>query len=412
MSPRPRKAILALIAALAAASAGTLGADGHDWRAERWTVEPFTQTLSGGPDAGPVRESGRPVRSLCQLPDGRLVLAFGQQIDIVDGEGMRWPLAGDGVPGFRDGAAERARFRMGIRAHYSLYQIFCADDGSVLVPDSGNGRVRRLRESGGRWLVETIAGGGTLRLRAGQSTPATKARLGGTLAVAEAADGTIYIATPGVYYRLRDGILTNMGGWPPSAARFPGSGKPVRLNPFAGDVGTSGLVHFVSRTPDVVIRIDRQGRAHHVAGVTGWRRKPHHLGDLTPREAFFDTPSSAYADVRDEAMFLAGGDEYNVRRVPTDGRGTTATLMQDGRWHLLPRHPNRYRGAAVFRPRFRGEPPALRILRIAPLVGRDRAGHLYAKMNHWSGMTQYVEGQGLLPTRIFHLRRTATEGGR
>ncbi len=406
-----RPAATVLLACAASAIPGHAAAGSHDWRAERWTVEPFAQTLSGGPEAGPLQETGRPVAAMCQLPDGRLVLAFGQQIDIVDHEGMRWPLAGDGVPGFRDGPAETARFRLGIGAYYSLYRIFCADDGSVLIPDSGNGRIRRLFERGGRWRVETIAGGGSRRLRRGGSGPAGEIALSGTLAVAQARSGDIYIATPGIYYRLRDGVLTHMGGWPPSAARFPASGRPVRLNPFASGVDASGLVHFVSRTPDVVIRIDVAGRARHVAGVTGWRRKPHHLGDGPPREAYFDTPSSACGDVRGEAVFLAGGDEYNVRRVPTDGRGTTATLMQDGRWHVLPKHPNRYRGAAVFRPGFDGGPAeGLRILRLSPLVGCDREGHLYARLNHWSGMTQYVEGHGLLPTRVFRLRRRVPDG--
>ena len=403
MSPRPRKATLALAAALAAASAGTLGADGHDWRAERWTVEPFTQTLSGGPRYGPIEQSGWPPGVICESPDGELFLAYRQQIDIVDRDGMRWRLAGDGIPGFRDGPAERARFRLGIGAHYGMHQPFCADDGSVLLPDSGNGRVRRLHKRDGRWWVETIAGGGRRRLRPGEEAPASNVRLGGTLAVAQARDGTIYIATPGALYALREGKLRNMGGWPASVARKKGS--PVRLNPVSGDVDGTGQVLFFSRTPDVVVAIGDDGRPRHVAGVTGWKRKPHHLGDGPPREAYFDTPGNGYADPRAAAAFVGGGDEYNFRRVPTDRRGTTATLMQDGRWHVLPKHPNHYRGAAVFRPAAGRNKKGLRVLMIGGPLGRDRSGALYARLKHWSGMTHFVEGRGLLTTRVFRIRR-------
>ena len=141
------------------------------------------------------------------------------------------------------------------------------------------------------------------------------------------------------------------------------------------------------------------------AGVTAWRRKPHHLGDGPPREAYFDTPGNGFADPSAAAAFVGGGDEYDVRRVPTDGRGTTATLMQDGRWHVLPKHPNHYRGAAVFRPSARGDEKRLRVLLIGAPLGRDRSGALYVRLKHWSGMTQYVEGRGLLTTRIFRIRR-------
>ncbi len=403
-SPSRRAMPLLLVVGLAVASPLLAG---EAWLQERWTVEPFTQTLSGGPRYGPLAQSGWPAGSTCQAPDGHLFMAYRQQIDIVDRHGFRWALAGDGQPGFRDGPAEQARFRLGMGAHYGMYQIFCAEDGSVLLPDAGNGRIRRLVERNGRWHVETLAGGGRYRLRPGDERPAGEVRLGGTLAVAQAPDGTIYIGTPGGYLRLREGRLRHMGPWPRSAVRFPGSGKPVRLNPFGADVDGAGQVLFFSRTPDVVVRIRADGRAEHVAGVTGWRRKPHHLGDGPPLEAFFDTPGNSFADPQAAAAFVGGGDEYNIRRVPTDGHGTTATLMQDGRWHRLPRHPNAgYRGGAVFRPGHRPGPgERLRVLMIGALYGRDRRGALLARLKRWSGMSLYVEGRGLLPTRLYRIRR-------
>src|SRR5262245_61973175 len=82
------------------------------WMDEEWIVEPFTSALGGGPGTGPSIESGRSVDSLCGDEEGNLYLAHEQMIDIITPDGIRRHLAGTGEPGFRDGPASQARFRL------------------------------------------------------------------------------------------------------------------------------------------------------------------------------------------------------------------------------------------------------------------------------------------------------------
>ena len=45
------------------------------------------------------------------------------------------------------------------------------------------------------------------------------------------------------------------------------------------------------------------------------------------------------------------------------------------------------------------------------LLGRDAQGNLYGMLSPWLGMTQFVEGEGLLGTRVFRLQRSVPGGG-
>ena len=181
-----------------------------------------------------------------------------------------------------------------------------------------------------------------------------------------------------------------------------------------GDSDAAGNVYFVSRTPHAVIRVTPAGELQHLAGrVT--REKAHQLaGDGPPREAYFNTPTSIAAQPDGSAIYVCGGDEYDIRRIPADGGGTTATLMQNGQWYRASVHPNKSRGPAVVKPDAKGKlkPDGdLTIFMVSHLLGRDAQGNLYGSLNHWSGMTQFVEGEGLLGTRVFRLQRSMPGGG-
>jgi hypothetical protein len=84
----------------------------------------------------------------------------------------------------------------------------------------------------------------------------------------------------------------------------------------------------------------------------------------------------------------------------------------NGRWYVMPVHPNRNRGEAIFDPTLSGksrvEGGPLTNLVVSPLVGRDGEGNLFGKMNRWSGRTQDVAGSGMLPTQVFEIRRETT----
>ncbi len=379
---------------------------------EQWLVEPFTQALSGGPNTGPVVEAGSSVHSLCADSQGNLYLAQNQRIDIVTTDGIRRHLAGTGDPGYRDGPAPQARFRLGFGAYYNAYNIACGSGGDVFVADSGNRRIRRVFEKDGRWFVATWAGGGTLRLRKGQSAGTSQVALGGTISVAVTPKGEVVVATNSGAFRVSpdDETITYLGAWPNSTARKPG--RPPALNIMMGDADRHGNAYFVSRTPSVVVKVDPTGAITHLAGIVFPERKPDEIGDGPPREAYFNTPTSLATAPDGSNVYVCGGDEYDIRRVPTDGVSSTATLMQNGRWYRASVHPNKSRGAAVFLPDAQGRlrpDGKLTDLMASHLVGRDGAGNLYALIYRWTAMTQYVEGDGLLPTRVFRLRRVTEE---
>ncbi|NMG76001.1 hypothetical protein [Aromatoleum diolicum] len=383
-----------------------------DWRQERWVVEDFTKVLGEGPDGGPVAQAGGDVHSMCADQMGRLFLSSGQFIDVVTAEGMRSRVAGTGQPGYRDGPAHEAQFRLGFKSYYGAHNLACGPNG-VFVSDGGNRRIRRLHKRDGKWQVDTWAGGGKRRMKPGDTAAPQEVMFRGTISVAVTTSGQVTVADDGGYFRVSpDGrTIRYVGPWPATMA--PKTNVAPKLNVMMGDADSRGSVYFVSRTPHFVVRIDPDDAAVHLAGRFVETRTRLSIGDGPPREAFFDTPSSLAVQPDGSAVYVCGGDEYDIRRVPADGTGTTATLMNNGRWGIASVHPNRSRGPAVVKAgaggRLRPE-GELTGLMVSHLIGRDAEGNLYGSINFWTGMTQFVEGHGLLGTRIFRLRREPARG--
>ncbi len=378
----------------------------EDWRNERWTVEAFTQALGGGPETGPVEHSGASVSSMCADERGNLYVADGQYIDIVTGDGLRYHLAGTGRAGYRDGSGHLAQFRMGIGIAYSPFNIACTPDGRVFIADIGNAAVRQLQWNESRVVVTTVIGG-KLANRETYDAPTLK----GALSVAyRAIDGHLIVAMPAgaLDFDPKTKRIQKLGKWPIYDPSDPE--RLWRFSPFMGDADNYGNSYFVSRNPDAVVRIGADGSIKHIAGlIRRGGKKPHHIGDGPPLEAYFDTPNSLVADPSGQAVYVNGGDEYDIRRVPTDLKSTTATLMSDGRWYLSPIHPNALRGAAVFSSMVADTKSTDRSdLMVTQLVGRDWTGNLYGRLAPWRGATQVKDGVPLT-TRIFRIRRLSED---
>ena len=115
------------------------------------------------------------------------------------------PVAGNGSRGFSGdgGPATQAALNY---AHLAL-----APNGSVLVADSYNHRIRRVGTDG---IISTLAGTGVAGY-SGDGGPATQAALNVTWGVAAAPDGGVLIADYG-NHRIRrvrpDGIITTLAG--------------------------------------------------------------------------------------------------------------------------------------------------------------------------------------------------------
>ncbi len=415
MASNGLQALGAGIASLSLAALCCVPVTGSAWEQESWEVQPFSRALGGGPETGPVVEAGNGASALCGDRQGNLFLISGQYVDIVTPEGMRFHLAGTGFPGYRDGPARQAEFRFSMssnRAHYGRHNIACAEDGTVYVADDGNNRVRRIFRSKSGWQVDTLAGGGSRKLAAGESAEPTEVDIRNRPIVAVTPDGTVYIGSRMGYFTVpKDGgKITFSGRW--SDAGFSGAGK-IQPSLVMADADRLGNVYYVSRGPDVVIKIPADGKPVHIGGIIHrGAKKPFHIGDGPPREVFYDSPAGMVADPDGSAVYLGGGDEYELRRNPADGSGETRTLLQNGRWGSFPKHPNNYSGPAIFTPgREKGgeQDASLKAFMIGHIIGRDYDGGIYIHLPPWRGSTQYVENSGLLPSGIFRLQRVRVD---
>jgi sugar lactone lactonase YvrE len=123
-----------------------------DFKANKWSVIAGRDGVSGFADGrgGAARFNG-PV-GLAVSDDGTIFVAdtYNDRIRAISREGEVRTLAGGGEPGLRDGAGEEARFD-------TPCGIAIAEDGALLVADTGNHRVRRVEQDG---RVTTFGGAG------------------------------------------------------------------------------------------------------------------------------------------------------------------------------------------------------------------------------------------------------------
>ncbi len=409
----------AVAAGLAAMSGGGPGDPRagftKDWRQEQWTVEDFTAVLGGGPPIGPAVEAGGGASAMCGDKAGNLYLLNGNRIDIVTPDGVKHPLAGAGR-GYRDGPASQALFDQG--GGYNVARsIQCDANGNIYTAENGNHRVRRVyRDKDGKWMVDTVAGGGKKWLNPGEACAPLEAKLSNNIAVAAAPDGTLTIAGPWAgFLRIAPDrkSIRRLGSWPKTVN---GKDNPILV---CADADLAGNAYFIWRGPptDGIVRVSAEGKIEHIAGLSlakmkAAKGKPHHIGDGPPREAYFDTPTSMAANPDGSCVYSCGGDEYDIRRIPTDMKSTTATLVCNGRWYVMPVHPNRnrtYPHHDPFNPKLTGKSKAekgkLANLMNCHINGRDYQGNLYGSLYSWVGATQWVAGKGQLRTQIYRIRR-------
>lgn len=152
--------------------------------------------------------------------DGSLYVADtgNHAIRKVDPAGAVTTLAGDGTPGYLDGAGRAARFNGPIG-------IAVDDAGIVYVADTYNDRIRRIAPDG---AVTTLAGNGKPGMvdgalaDAGFDTPS---------ALAVSRDGTLYVADTGNHAvrRIKPDGMVDTVAVPPEGERRPALRRPVGL---------------------------------------------------------------------------------------------------------------------------------------------------------------------------------------
>lgn len=235
---------------------------------------------------------------------------------------VAWPghlqlLAGDGVQGLRDGAAQQARFA-------DPWGVAVAGDGTVYVSDAGdNNRIRVIHRDGS---VATLAGAGEgfvdgIGTAAMFNTPSG-------IAIDEA--GNLYVADTGNHAIRRvtpQGVVTTLAGdgtagfrdGPAAQARFDG--------PIGIALGRDGRVYVADTYNDRIRVVATDGS---VSTLAGGDRPGDADGPGTL--ARFDTPTGVAVDAMDR-VYVADLRNNAIRRITPRGEVSTVARAMEGDDH-------------------------------------------------------------------------------
>lgn len=313
---RARAGVVAavVLAAVAAAAAVVLLVQNRGGGEATEGPEPTGEMAGVAPAPGVSTRLIDPI-DVTATPDGTafIVEMSTNRIRRLAPDGTLSTVAGTGAIGFSGdgGQATRATFSAPLAAA-------AAADGSVLVADSGNGRVRRIASDG---TVSTVAGNGS----SGSASPGADARSvglsptdvevlpDGRFLVAEAFEHRVWVVEDGKLQPFAgNGAEGNSGdGGPAVDASF--------TSPSAIAAAPDGSVYVLDDTAAVVRRIDSDGTVTRVAG-TG---TPGFGGDGGPATgAQFDSPQGIVV-APDGSVYIGDVRNRRVRRIGPDSTITT-----------------------------------------------------------------------------------------
>jgi len=260
---------------------------------------------------------------------------------IIDGHFS--PLAGTGARGFRDNCpAGRAHFDL---RTYTFHQVCVTGlpakgKGAVYLAD--NGRVRRIYlKEGKRWWIETIAGGGTKKLKQGEKAPANDVMLN-TYDNSVGADRR----QPAVIW-IRD---QGAPAWEPGLIRITPDGvaekirTPKGMNGVALQLDTAGRIYGWRRERNFVRVEPATGKLELVARDNPPNAKEiiaqmkARYGACNPtrwdgpaQSSNFHCPFAMLVAWDGSAVYTGGGDERQLRRIKD---GLVKTLFGDGKFYI------------------------------------------------------------------------------
>ena len=179
------------------ADGNLLIADTGNDRVRRVTPDGKIATIAGSGVTGYSGDDGPATDAALDAPgdvaadkDGGVYIAErgNSTIRRVDPEGTITTLTGNGTPGFKGDGGPAGAARL-----HTPGDIAVLEEGTLLIADTGNHRIRRITPDG---IVETIAGTGTAGYT-GDGGAATAARLNTPSGVTPAGDGSVLIADTG-----------------------------------------------------------------------------------------------------------------------------------------------------------------------------------------------------------------------
>ena len=244
-------------------------------------------------------------------PDGSVLIAdtFNARIRRIDPDGIITTVAGTGVHGYSGDGASAKTAQLNFPGGVAV-----APDGSVLIADTLNNRIRRVSRNG---IIRTVAGTGAIGY-SGDGGPAVAAKLDSPESVAVASDGSILIPDLG-NERIRrigpDGIITTFAGTGiPGDIGDGGPAVAAQLNdPIGIAVAPDGGVLFAEGGGRRLRRVGPDGIITRIAGTGGLGFS----GDGGPAlDATLDR-SWGVAVASDGSVLIT--DSHRIRHVSSDG---------------------------------------------------------------------------------------------
>ena len=210
-----------------------------------------------------------------------------------------------GIASYRDAGLFDSAFRL-------PDDILIVPDGTIYIADAGNSVIRRITQSGGQSVVETVAGNGVPGFADGA---AERARFNTPTALALSADGRFLFVTDTGNNRVRRIDLVNRrvstfaGGGSGDVLDGPG-GQARLFQPIGIALDSNGVFYVTELVASDIRRIDPAGNVTTLAG--GGSQK---LRDGLGLDARFNMPRGLAIDTQHGVLYIADYENFVIRRI-------------------------------------------------------------------------------------------------
>lgn len=210
-----------------------------------------------------------------------------------------------GIASYRDAGVFDSAFRL-------PDDILVAPDGSIYIADAGNHAIRRITQSGGHPIVETIAGNGVPGFADGT---AARARFNTPTGLALSADGNFLFVTDTQNNRVRKIDLVNkrvstLAGGGSSELIDGRGGQAVFAQPIGIALDSDGALYVAELGASDIRRIDPAGNVTSLAGGGAPRHR-----DGLGIDARFNQPRGLAIDTQHGILYIADYENLRIRSI-------------------------------------------------------------------------------------------------